>query len=142
VFDPYAEAVTIGLRDALLGGMTAVDPATGDWRHDWHPRTRRAAFVGVVEERAGDALILVILFRVGPRWNAVYGWRAVLWESAPGRAAAVAAHPDPDRLVGVLALDLMEGIDGGRWELPEAAAEHATWGAASPGAITWVRVPA
>lgn len=142
VSDPYADAVAVGLRDALLCGMTAVEPATGDWRDDWHPRSRRAAFIGVVEERDGDAAGLVVLFRVGPRWDVVYGWRVVLWSGGVQRGEVIAAHPDSDELVGSLALDLMEGIDGGTWELPEPEVAHRVWRPSSPRAVTWVRVPA
>lgn len=140
--DPYADAVAVGLRDALLCGMTAVEPATGDWRDDWHPRSRRAAFIGVVEECGTDAFALVVLFRVGPRWEAVYGWRATLWETGAEREVVVAAYPNPDEHVGSLALDLMEGIDGGAWELPDATVTHATWRPGSLHGVTWVRVPA
>lgn len=140
--DPYADAVAVGLRDALLCGMTAVEPATGDWRDDWHPRSRRAAFIGVVEEHARGAFTLLVLFRVGPRWETVYGWRAVVWASGSEREAVVAAHPNPDERVGSLALDLMAGIDGGVWELPATATTHATWTAGAPRAVTWVEVPA
>lgn len=140
--DAYADAVATGLRDALLCGMTTVDPATGDWRDDWQPRSRRAAFIGVVDERDAGSVALLVLFRAGPRWDVVYGWRAVLWDAGEQRDGVIAAHPDPDRFVGTLALDLMEGIDGGVWELPEAGTSHAEWRAGSPRSVTWVRVPA
>lgn len=135
--DPYAEAVAAGLRDALLCGMTTVDPATGDWRRDWHPRSRRAAFVGVVDQIEPGEASLLVLFRAGPRWHVVYGWRAVLWVDEASRAATVATHPDPVTLVGELALDVMEGLDGGGWTLRDAAG-HGPWGPGSPTSVVWV----
>ncbi|GAC1528693.1 MAG: hypothetical protein NVS3B12_01020 [Acidimicrobiales bacterium] len=136
--DPYAEAVAQGLRDALLCGMT-VDPSSGDWRHDWHPRSRRAAFVGVVEEFGDGTAELVVLFRAGPSWEVLYGWRAVLWGDRTQRTVVRDAHPHPHSLVGSLALDVMEGLDGGRWVLPSDAAAEGPWGPGSHASIAWVR---
>lgn len=136
--DHYAEAVAEGLRDALLCGMTA-EPRSGDWRRDWHPRSRRAAFVGVVEELSGEVAELVVLFRAGPSWERLYGWRAVLWGDDAQRTQVQDAHPHPHSLVGSLALDVMEGLDGGGWVLPADGTPAGPWGPHSHASIVWVQ---
>jgi len=136
----YVEAVAVGLRDALLCGMTAVDPCRGHWSYDWQPRTTGAAFVGVVEEAGieGDDVSLVVLFRTGPHWSCLYGWRARLWADGVERDHVMATRPDTDRLVGDLALEVMAGIDGRGWVLPPCETAEPVWRPGAADRVTWV----
>jgi len=137
----FFDAVAAGLRDALLCGMWAEPVSGGGWRRDWHPRSGRAAFVGVTEEFDRDGASLVVLFRSAPRWDALYAWRAVLWSSPAERTGIMRAFPDTDRLVGALAFELMQGIDGGRWRLPADAPLQPLWRLDEPPTVAWVIDP-
>lgn len=95
--------------------------------------------MGVVEEFGDGAAELVVLFRAGPSWEVLYGWRTVLWGDHAERREVQDAHPHPHSLVGSLALDVMEGVDGGVWVLPTDGTAEGPWGAQSHASIVWVR---